>query len=143
MKRKSLTIVKFYESPVAKVFQAWGDSEAIKKWFISKPGQSVPICDVDFRVGGKYKIGFLNEGKSSDGVPFIVSGEYLEIISNKKIVFTWNFGNGDSVVTLYFQEKGSGTELTLTHEELENDESVKNHTQGWTGCLATLEKYLN
>lgn len=143
MKGKSLTIVKFYEAPVSKVFQAWGNSEAITKWFISKPGQTIPICEVDFRIGGKYKIGFLGGSSSSDGIPFVVSGEYQEIIPNKKILFTWGWDSGNvSHVTLDFQEKNGGTELTLTHEELESDESVQNHTQGWNGCLESLAKYL-
>jgi len=147
MKEKSLTIVKFYEAPVSKVFQAWGNNEAIKKWFISKPDQTVPICEVDFRVGGKYKIGFLSDVKTSSGIPFVVSGEYQEIVPNKKILFTWSYGNDSkekitSYVTLDFQEKNGGTELTLTHEKLENDQSVQNHTQGWNGCLESLAKYL-
>jgi len=45
-----------------------------------------------------------------------------------------------SVVTIELRAVGSGTELTLRHEQFANTEARDHHQQGWTGCLARLEK---
>lgn len=151
MSGKSLRLVKFYSVPPSKVFNAWTSKEEVKKWFTPQPGMTLPICDIDFRVGGKYRLGFeFPDGSmnGTDGSMPIASGEYLEIIPEEKIVFTWRWESwpmemAATKVTIELKEKNGGTELTLIHEDLSNDESVQNHTEGWTGCLAGLEKSLS
>lgn len=141
MTEKSLTLTRTYSVPPEKVFQAWSDKALLPKWFSPTPEMKVPIVEVDFREGGKYRIGM----ESPDGKEtYIAVGEYKEIEKNKKIVMTWRWENWpddqpDSVLSIELASKDGGTELTLKHEQLESDDSVQKHTEGWTGCLARLE----
>lgn len=119
-----------------KVFQAWTDPKFVSRWFA--PGDmTVPFADVDARVGGQYRI----QMRDGDDETYTTTGQYQEIILNEKLVFTWGWEGPErheSLVTVEFYEKDSGTEVVLTHERLENTEITDKHTQGWQGCLVNL-----
>lgn len=136
----ALKIVKHFEAPVEKVFQAWTDPEQVKQWM--GPGQvHCEQVDIDFRVGGKYSIVMVTEDCEHPNA----IGEYKEIVPNEKIVFTWSWRGGDmpdTLVTLEFKAKDGGTELTLLHEQFPAREAAEKHHEGWEGCLVSLNDFL-
>ena len=78
-----------------------------------------------------------------DGEVHDVSGAYREIVPNKKLVYTWAWKTAPervSIVTIELRAAGSGTELTLKHEQFADAEARDHHRHGWIGCLARLEK---
>jgi uncharacterized protein YndB with AHSA1/START domain len=84
---------------------------------------------IDFRVGGKYHIDFKNHEFSN-------FGEFLEIIPDKKIVFSWcqDFSadkKPDSQVTIELFADGAKTRMVLVHTGFKNEEICKNHKKGW------------
>jgi uncharacterized protein YndB with AHSA1/START domain len=92
--------------------------------------------DIDFRIGGKYKINFKNHKVSN-------WGEFLEIIPNQKIVFTWcqTFGpdqKPDTKVTIELQALGPKTKLVLEHTGFQDQSTCDNHFQGWNGGINDL-----
>ncbi len=92
--------------------------------------------DIDFRVGGKYKINFKNHKVSN-------WGEFLEIIPNQKIVFTWcqTFGadqKPDTKVTIQLESLGSKTKLVLEHSGFSDQSTCDDHFQGWNGGINDL-----
>jgi uncharacterized protein YndB with AHSA1/START domain len=82
------------------------------RWF-GPVGWPVTLCEMDFRVGGKFR--FAMTGPSGkQNTPF--GGEYLEIVKNRKIVYDNGFetkGAGRMVVTVTFDEKDGETTLTI------------------------------
>jgi uncharacterized protein YndB with AHSA1/START domain len=89
---------------------------------------------IDFKVGGKYHIDFRNHTLSN-------FGEFLEIIPNKKIVFTWcqNFGpeqKPDTEVTIELFEDGAKTRLVLLHTGFKDQANKDNHQKGWDTGLS-------
>lgn len=48
----------------------------------------------------------------------------------------------ETLVTVELYERGSVTELVLTHERFTNAVERDKHDHGWMGCLAQLEKKL-
>lgn len=134
--RTSLQITKYIAATREKVFQAWTNPEWVSRWFA--PGEmTVPLAEVDARVGGQYRI----QMKNKDDETFTTSGEYQEIIPNEKLVFTWGWEGPErheSIVTIELHDKEAGTEVVLTHERLENTQSTDHHTEGWQGCLENL-----
>lgn len=89
--------------------------------------------EIDFRVGGKYKLNFKNHKVSN-------WGEFLEIIPNQKIVFSWcqTFGadqKPDTRVTIELFAEGPKTKLVLEHKGFMNKDLCDNHYQGWNGGL--------
>jgi uncharacterized protein YndB with AHSA1/START domain len=80
---------------------------------------------------------------SPDGEEHDVSGVYREIVPNKKLVYTWAWKTTperESIVTIELRSAGSGTELTLRHEQFADEEARNRHEHGWKGCLARLER---
>jgi len=111
----------------------------LKKWMAPDDAFKIPVAETDVRVGGRYRIVM----HAPDGEVHDVSGVYREIVPNKKLVYTWAWKTTPqqvSMVTIELRAAGSGTELTLTHEQLVDAESRSRHEHGWKGCLARLER---
>ncbi len=97
--------------------------------------------NIDLQVGGKYMI----KMNTDDGIATAV-GEYKEIQTNEKLVFTWHWLDGtfeNSIVTLLFSETASGTVLNLNHILLPDKEKAEHHAMGWNGCVEKLNDFLN
>lgn len=142
MTEKSLTLTRVYDASPEKLFQAWSSEAILPKWFAPSAAMKVPNVDIDFKEGGKYRIVM----ESPDGAEqYVAVGEYKKIVENEKIVMSWRWENWpaeqpDSMLTVELSSKDAGTELMLKHEQLESDDSVAKHTEGWTGCLDRLGK---
>jgi uncharacterized protein YndB with AHSA1/START domain len=92
--------------------------------------------EIDFREGGKYKLNFKNHKVSN-------WGEFLEIIPDKKIVFSWcqTFGadqRPDTKVTIELFPENSKTRLVLEHSGFNDKSTCDNHYQGWNGGINDL-----
>lgn len=71
------------------------------------------------------------------------TGKYLDIIENKKIVFTWGkdiTGPADSVVTVELTDLDGGTLVTLSQVKLPED-LISGHIKGWESALRHLDKF--
>ncbi len=138
--KPSLTLKRHFKAPPAKVFAAWTDPEKIKRWM--GPGEIVTQrAEADPRVGGRYRI----EMRKPNGELHDVGGSYREVIENKKLVFTWAWKSTperESVVTVLLNADGDGTLLTLTHEQLFDEETRDGHEHGWIGAFDKLEKFV-
>jgi uncharacterized protein YndB with AHSA1/START domain len=139
----SLTIVRTINAPRERVFSAWTDPALLSQWFIPGTGFTVTATN-DLRRGGSYSITMRNP----KGGLHTATGKYMEIAPPERLVFTWTSVENpalatDSLVTILLRDLGSKTELTLTHTQLPNADSVENHTQGWTGCLNSFELFFD
>jgi len=138
--KPSLTIKRRFNAPPAKVFTAWTDPEKVKRWM--GPGEVKALrVESDPRTGGRYR--WLMQ--SPDGEQHDVSGVYREVIPNQKLVFTWAWKSTperESLVTVEIKPDGTGSLMTLTHEQFFDDEARDRHQHGWNGAMDNLEKYL-
>ena len=137
--RPSLSIVRKLDAAPGKVWRAITEPEMLKNWMAPSNDFKIPTAEADLRVGGRYHI-IMN---APDGQVHDVSGVYREIVPNKKLVYTWAWKSTperESVVTIELRASGDGTELTLKHEQFFDTEARDRHQQGWTGCLARLQK---
>ena len=134
----SLSMTRTFTAPRERVFQAWTDPEELKKWW-GPGGYSTPTAEVDLKVGGSYRFGM----KPPEGEVFFLSGEYREIRSPEKLVYTWRWeGSEDhpeeTLVTVEFRDRGEITEVVVTHEKFRDEEQCHQHEVGWAGCLDRL-----
>jgi uncharacterized protein YndB with AHSA1/START domain len=123
---RSLTISRMFEVPAHILFLACSKPEHMRDWF-GPPGYPLTMCEMDFRVGGKYRFAMTGP----DGVqmpPF--GGEYLSIEPNRKISYTNRFeqpGAPTMVVTITFTEQAGKTRLDL-HTLFETVAMKNEHT---------------
>jgi uncharacterized protein YndB with AHSA1/START domain len=118
-----------FNAPARLVFECWSKPEHIKQWFGPKPFP-VTLAEIDFRVGGKWRFAMTGPSGVQNG-PF--GGEYLEIIPNRKIVFTNAFESpepgvtsGTMVMTITFEEKNGKTTMRW-HTLFESVAQFKDH----------------
>ena len=125
--------------PRERVFQAWLDSESLAHW-MRPAGTSHATVTVDPRVGGGFRI--VMEGAPHGCVEH--TGEYLAIEPPSRLSFTWISKHTEqrpTVVTIEFHERGTGTELVLTHRGLPASQ-VEGHRRGWTDIVRLLDESL-
>jgi uncharacterized protein YndB with AHSA1/START domain len=120
-------VVRSFDAPVDLVWKSFTVPELVSRWMVGPPGWSMPICEMDFRVGGKYENRFRND---EQGAEFGLVGEFREIETLSKIVQDerYRLGNAEddlgkeAVVTLTFQEtNGVTTVATLIEYASEED----------------------
>jgi len=137
-----LNLVRTYQVPPEKVWRAWTDAQAVKKWWGPTPGDPVAVADLDVRAGGRFRIVF----GGPKGTDHEVQGTYLEVIPNRKLVFTWSWPRTtperESQVTIVFRAVGGGTELDFLHEQFFDEKARDDHKRGWSGLLDKLAEFL-
>ena len=142
--KRSLEIKRFINAPRDRVYAAWTDPAQLKEWFGPENVRTRNFT-ADASVGEKYLWELINE----EGEDMKISGEYRELISRKKIVFTWKWdddeawNNTSSVVTVELSDCDGGTELRLIHEKLPSEESRDRHNEGWNSVVDRLEKFFS
>lgn len=106
-------MTRLFDAPKHLVFEAMTKPEHVKEWWGRLgEGYSVPVCEIDLRVGGKWK--FVNRHPKGE-VTFY--GEYREITPPNRLVFTEifaDFPDNVSVVTTVFTDEGKKTRMTVT-----------------------------
>jgi uncharacterized protein YndB with AHSA1/START domain len=140
--KPSLALNRVYHAAPEKVWRAWTDPEALKKWWGPGPGEPVSLAQLDVRVGGRFRIVF----GGPDGKAHECAGVYLEVVPNRKLVFTWTWPNStperESLVTIMFRPVSGGTELDFRHEQFFDEKVCDDHKRGWSGSLDKLERFL-
>jgi uncharacterized protein YndB with AHSA1/START domain len=108
-----IRLTRLFNAPVDLVFEAMSKPEHVKQWWGQLgEGYSVPVCEIDFRVGGRWR--FVNRHPQGEAG---FSGEYLEIDAPGRVVFTEFFDpfpDDGSVVTSELRPEGGQTRLTVT-----------------------------
>jgi uncharacterized protein YndB with AHSA1/START domain len=108
---REVVLTRVFDAPRHLVFAALTKPELIRRWF-GPHGFSVPVCEVDLRVGGKWR--YILEGP--DGRKMGMSGSYREIAPPDRLVHMESFDDypGESQVTTILVEQAGQTTLTAT-----------------------------
>lgn len=115
VKRKSdreIVVSRTINGTARLVFEAWTKAELFKQWWVPK---SFPIsllsCEMDVRVGGKYRLVF-----AADPDPMEFFGKYLEVTPCSRLVWTNEEGGEDAaaITTVTFEERDGKTLLTMS-----------------------------
>ena len=134
---RELVVTRTINGPARIVFEAWTRPELIKRWWVPKSmGMSLLSCEMDVRVGGKYRFVF---GHPAAPEPMAFFGSYLEVTPPSRLVWT-NEEGGDSgqVTTVTFEERG-GTTLLVMHELYPSKEALD--AAGTGSADATVETF--
>jgi uncharacterized protein YndB with AHSA1/START domain len=150
MTDKEVKLVKTYNAPIERVWDAWTNADNIKQW-LSPEGMTNPDVSVDLRVGGSYRnvMQGHNMPDPKHNGKMAVGGTYLEIDKPNKLMFTWLWEGEPaethtSTVTVYLKKiDDHKTELTLIHNGFADDDMQQQHDMGWTSTFRKLEQFLS
>jgi uncharacterized protein YndB with AHSA1/START domain len=111
---REIRITRLFDAPRELVFAAMTQPEHITQWWGRLgEGYTVPVCEVDLRVGGQWR--FVNRIPSGDLVEFY--GVYREIEAPARMVYTEiyaAFPDAGSVVTLELLDENGKTRINVT-----------------------------
>jgi len=111
---REIVLTRLFDAPRHLVFEAMSKPEHIRQWWGNLgAGYSVPVCEVDLRVGGAWR--FTNRTPKGEMATFY--GVYREVAPPGRVVFTEifePFPDGESVVTAVLTEEQGKTRLTAT-----------------------------
>lgn len=101
------------------VFRAFTEPELLRRWMLGPPGWTMPVCEMDLRVGGAFRWGWRSD---EDGSEFGFHGEFREVDAPAKLVHTEVYDPGDvggdmggeALITVTFAEQGGTTTVTTT-----------------------------
>src|SRR5512132_2235823 len=127
---RELVVTRTFNGPARLVFEAWTKPELFRRWWLPKSmGMALRSCEMDVRVGGKYRLEF-----EPDAVAFF--GTYLEVTPHSRLVWTnEEGGEGGPVTTVAFEEKRGKTLLVL-HELYSSKEALDAAGTGAADAMA-------
>lgn len=113
-------VKRSFDASVKMVWRAYVEPDLMRRWCGGYPGWSMPVCEMDMRVGGQYRWRWRSD---EEGQEFGFTGEILEIAPHAKIVHTQIFDPGNlgvsmgsepSIITVTFREANGVTEVATT-----------------------------
>jgi uncharacterized protein YndB with AHSA1/START domain len=118
---RELVVTRSFNGPARLVFEAWTKPELLKQWWVPKStGMSLLSCEMDVRVGGKYRFEFSHEASSK---PMAFFGRYIDVTPHARLVWTNDESDDGAVTTVTFEEKGGQT-LLVMHERYSSKEAL-------------------
>ena len=138
----SINHTLFFPNPPQAVWEYLTSSELMELWLMKNDFKPVIGHDFQFRTNPLPNFNF-------DGIIYC---KVLEIIPEKKLVYSWKGGPGngeinmDSIVEWTLIEKNNGTELQLIHNGFENIDKLPIYqamNEGWLENMKKIYERIN
>ena len=140
MKDNSVSLHRVLTASPEKVFRAFSDPLAHATW-IPPYGFLCQVNHMDFKVGGHFKMSFINFG-TGNGHSF--GGEYLEIIPNQLIKYSDKFDDpnlpGEMITTVWLKQVMCGTEIKIEQTGIPAAIPAEMCYLGWQESLDKLKR---
>jgi uncharacterized protein YndB with AHSA1/START domain len=117
---REVKVTRSFKAPRPLVYRAYTDPALVQRWCLGPPGWSMPICEMDVRVGGRYRWRWRSDQDASE---FGFAGTYREVTPPSKLVHTeaydpgtvdYEYPQNEALVTVTFTEdNGITTVATL------------------------------
>ena len=111
---REIVMTRTFDAPRTLVFDAFTKPELVRQWLLGPPGWSMPVCEIDLRVGGTYRYVWRKSGAPDMGM----GGVYREVVAPERIVATEKFDQawypGEAIGTLVLLEQAGKTTVTQT-----------------------------
>ena len=111
-----VSVSRSFQAPRDLVYQAYTDPQLFRRWCGALPGWTMPVCEMDVRVGGKFRWAWRSE---EDGQQFGFHGEYRKVEAPGRIVHTEVYDpgtvggsmteSGEAVIDVSFKERDGVT----------------------------------
>lgn len=116
---REVSVARSFKAPRALVWRAYTTPDLVRRWLLGPPGWTMPVCEMDVRVGGRFRWRWRSE---RDGSEFGFHGEFLEVDPPSTLTHTEVYDPGDvggtmgegnvARITVTFVEEGNVTTVT-------------------------------
>lgn len=143
---REICVRRTFDATAQRLFDYHTKVEHVQRWLLGPPGWTMPICEIDLRVGGAYKYVWRNTG---NGREFGVHGKYREIVEPHRIVNieTMDGMEAEALGTLTFAENAGRTTLSITmlfsSKEIRDRALESGMTDGMAISYDRLEETMN
>jgi uncharacterized protein YndB with AHSA1/START domain len=135
-----IAMARTFDAPRARVYQAFTDPDVVRQWLLGPDGWSMPVCEIDLRVGGVWRYAWRSD---ADGNEFGMHGTYLEV-TPRRIVHTEVYEGNEARVTTTFDEADGRTSVTMVmrfaSQEARDAALATGMAQGVEASYARLER---
>jgi uncharacterized protein YndB with AHSA1/START domain len=111
---REVELTRDFDAPRTLVYDAMTKPELIKRWLTGPPGWTMAVCEVDLKVGGKYRYVW----NGPNGVVMGMGGVWREIVRPERLVATERFDEswypGEAIDTTVLVEQAGKTKVTIT-----------------------------
>jgi uncharacterized protein YndB with AHSA1/START domain len=111
---REIAMTRVFDAPRRLVFDALTHPELLKRWLLGPPGWSMVVCEIDLKVGGRFRYVW----RKDDGTEMGMGGAYRELVPPARIVLTELFDEdwtgGETLNTAVFTEQSGKTTLINT-----------------------------
>jgi uncharacterized protein YndB with AHSA1/START domain len=134
---REVVVTRTINGPPRIVFEAFTKPELFKRWWVPKSmGMKLVSCDIDARVGGKYRLAFDVGGPE----PVAFFGTYVEVTPYSRLAWTnEEGGENGSVTTVTFEETGGKT-LVVLNEKYPSKEALEAAGGAYDGMVETFDQ---
>jgi uncharacterized protein YndB with AHSA1/START domain len=137
---QTITLHRVMKCPPERLYRAFIDPRAKVKW-IAPHGFVAEVHSLDARVGGSYRMSFIN---FNTGAAHSFGGKYVEMVPGERLRYTDTFDDpnlpGQMAVTITFKKVMCGTELNITQEGVPEVIPAEMCYLGWQESLAMLKQ---
>lgn len=143
---REILIERQFDAPRAFVWRALVEPPLVRRWLLGPPGWSMPVCEIDVRVGGTMRFVWAHE----DGRSMEMTSVVREIVPDDRLVATEMFDEdwtgGETLVTQSLHDADGGTTLR-THilyvsQEARDGAKMSGMTDGMEAGYARLDEML-
>ena len=112
---REIRITRSFDAPRPLVWDCHTKPALVRKWLLGPPGWEMPVCEIDLRVGGKYRYEWEHKQRNAK---MGMGGVFQDVKAPEKLVakekFDDDWTGGETLVTQAFSEKTGKTTLVLT-----------------------------
>jgi uncharacterized protein YndB with AHSA1/START domain len=119
---REVKVARSFRAPRTLVYRAYTEPELLRRWMLGPPGWSMPVCEMDVRVGGQYRWRWRNDQDRSE---FGFTGTFRDVQAEARLVHSEIYDPGtvggqmpaeEAIVTVTFAEDGGVTTVTTVIE---------------------------
>jgi uncharacterized protein YndB with AHSA1/START domain len=107
---REILMTRLFDAPRRLVFDAFTKPDLVRRWLLGPDGWTMPVCEIDLKVGGRYRYVWRNE---TSGKEMATGGVFRDIVPPERLVNTEKFEDawypGEAIVTTTFEEQGGRT----------------------------------
>jgi uncharacterized protein YndB with AHSA1/START domain len=137
---KTLHIERSFQAPAEAVFEAFTSAEVLRRWWHAGHDWETTAAEVDLRLGGAVRVVMRDPHKDAE---YGGGGVYTEIERPSRLAFTWVWDDEpgrETAIEVEFEESDGVTTVSFAHRGLWDEESRRDHEDGWNKLFDNLER---